>query len=230
MFVVVVWIYNLYRISHWPCYWNDSLVVHRKKALGNSVEITGSDRCQQRLTVVGGWLMSVRHCKYLSNSFFFTVTVTLTLTPFHQVYFDLSAISHIVYKISRLCTGENQSNHVWFLKLLHWSTVPGLIIFDTFYVICKHLFKSRYDFSLVWRLVDETLCCFRSFAACQHLRVCRPESSFDICWTFGRGGRMGRGGQNDLDQLSSAWMICNCLHLWIYSLYIPYIEGHIDMK
>ena len=52
----------------------------------------------------------------------------------------------------------------------------------------------------------------------QHLRACRPASSFDICWAFGRDGRRGRGGQNDVDDMQ-LFSFMNIFSLYIYTLY-----------
>ena len=49
----------------------------------------------------------------------------------------------------------------------------------------------------------------------QHLRVCRPASSFDICWAFGRDGRRGRGGQNDVDDMQ-LFSFMNIFSIYIY--------------
>ena len=54
----------------------------------------------------------------------------------------------------------------------------------------------------------------------QHLRVCRPASSFDICWAFGRDGRRGRGGQNDVDDMQ-LFSFMN-----IFSIYTLYWRSH----
>ena len=58
----------------------------------------------------------------------------------------------------------------------------------------------------------------------QHLRACRPASSFDICWAFGRDGRRGRGGQNDVDDMQ-LFSFMN-----IFSIYTLYWRSHRPTK
>ena len=97
---------------------------------------------------------------------------------------------------------------------------------------CRHYIAViQHDFMtlscrVAWRLVDDAhhRCCFRSFTACQHLRVCRPASSFDICWAFGRDGRRGRGGQNDVDDMQ-LFSFMN-----IFSIYTLYWRSHRPTK